>query len=106
MATRDRETEEPLGDPVTHRAALSAVVGRLIEMGIDGDTLGDLAADIGDLREALDTIVLNLRRIADDDGPSAAIDAIESEARDHMPNHVRSLREAPKRLRRALNLPG
>ncbi|MDQ3691267.1 MAG: hypothetical protein M3406_14795 [Chloroflexota bacterium] len=72
--------------------------------GVDEDTIGHLVADVGDLLSALDDIERALEEVIAGHNVGLAIEAIESEARDHMPNHVRSLQRAPARLRRALDV--
>lgn len=79
-------------------------MSQLAVLGVDEETVGHLSADVGDLADALDTIVAALRQIVSGNQIADAIDAIESEALDHMPGHIKSLREAAPNLRKALGI--
>jgi hypothetical protein len=82
--------------------ATSQTLERLASIGLDSETIGDIAADLGDLREALEIIDRALLQFASGDDVQEAVEAIESEVRDHIPGHVRSLRRLPGRLRRSV----
>jgi hypothetical protein len=82
---------------------LRPLLERLAAIGVDDDTLGDVAADLGDLAGALQTIEDALNRIASGEDVAGAIEVIDSEVRDHIPGHARSLRRLPMRLRKALD---
>lgn len=84
---------------------LSRLIDELASIGVSHDTLGDLAADIGDMQEALNIVVGSLRLIAARQGVANAIAELESEIEDHMPGHLDSLRTLPSRLRNELGVP-
>jgi hypothetical protein len=64
--------------------------------------VGFVLADIGDLREAIDRIEAAYSQIGKGAEPEPLLDEIESEARDHMPGHIKSLRRTVGKVRKDL----
>lgn len=93
-----------MGQKVTFQEDTDRLMRQLTVCGVDEETIGHLSADIGDLTDALNTIVAALRQIAAGNQIADAIDAIESEAVDHMPGHIKSLGKAAPNLRKALGI--
>jgi hypothetical protein len=80
--------------------SINDLVERLRRIGVAAKLGGDIAADLGDLRDALVLIAHAYDLISSGKPPGPLLDEIESEARDHMPNHVRSLLSTTEAIRR------
>lgn len=80
--------------------AINDLNARLQDIGIDAKLTGDISADLGDLRDAIALIADSYRQIATGRPPGPLLDLIESEARDHMRGHVRSLFQTVAKIRR------
>jgi hypothetical protein len=77
-----------------------ALYDRLIQLGIPEKLGSAVHADIGDIAAGLAKIQELYVQIADGRDVSAALDSIESEARDHLSWHVKSIGKTARKLRR------
>lgn len=77
-----------------------ALYHRLIALGVPVELASAVHADLGDIEAGLAEIQELYIQIADGRDVAAAFDSIESEARDHLAWHVRSIRKTASKLRR------
>lgn len=69
-------------------------------LGVPVEIAGDVSADLGDLTRGLEKIQRLFTKVADGLDVKEALDEIESECRDHLRGHLRSIRKTTKKLRR------
>jgi hypothetical protein len=81
------------------RDAIEDLAVRLESIGVDTRLVGDISADLGDLRDALTSIAESYDLIASGRPHGPLLDNIESEARDHMHGHIRSIVKTVEKIR-------
>jgi len=91
-------------EPLIGRQALDSLGNALVTRGVDAATVGDVLADLSDLSYALMVVAAHYKRLADGEDAEELLDEIESQARDHMLGHVRSLRSTVSKIRRQLKV--
>jgi hypothetical protein len=77
-----------------------ALYDRLIALGVPIELASAIQADLGDIERGVAEIQDLYIQIADGRDVGAAFDSIESEARDHLAWHVKSIRKTATKLRR------
>jgi len=73
---------------------------RLVAVGVPVRIAGDISADLGDMTRGLEKIQSLFARIAAGIEVKEALEDVESECRDHLLGHLKSIRKTTKRLRR------
>ncbi len=90
MARQQRVTDE----------STRLLYDQLVAAGVPAEIAGDVGADLGDMTEGLVKIQGLFARVAEGDDVEDALDMIESECRDHLLGHLKSIRSTTKKLRR------
>ncbi|MCL4369116.1 MAG: hypothetical protein M1337_08140 [Actinobacteria bacterium] len=90
MAQRRRVTDVSRGE----------LYDQLVVAGVPAEIAGDVSADLGDMTKGLVKIQGLFTRVAEGDEVEDALDMIESECRDHLLGHLKSIRSTTKKLRR------
>lgn len=73
---------------------------QLRSIGISEKVAGDVSADLGDLAEGIAKLQMLFSRIAAGQNVEDALDSIETETRDHLRGHLKSILGTVKALRR------
>lgn len=85
--------------PVTD-TSIQTLYDRLIAIGVPVELAGDVSADLHDIAHSMEEIQALYRQIAEGRDVKDALFTIESESRDHLPGHVKSLRKTARNIRR------